>query len=173
MIDIEKQLNPEVVALKPSGIRKYFDIAATMDDVITLGVGEPDFKTPWHIREAGIKSLEKGYTRYTSNHGMIELRRAVSKFMQDKYDLNYCADNQILITVGGSEAIDGCIRALISPGDEVLVVEPSFVCYSPIVKLAGGVPVIIETKNENSFRLTADELRSAITDKTKMLILII
>lgn len=171
MIDIEKQLNPEVVALKPSGIRKYFDIAATMDDVITLGVGEPDFKTPWHIREAGIKSLEKGYTRYTSNHGMIELRRAVSKFMQDKYDLNYCADNQILITVGGSEAIDGCVRALISPGDEVLVVEPSFVCYSPIVKLAGGVPVIIETKNENSFRLTADELRSAITDKTKMLIL--
>lgn len=171
MIDIEKQLNPEVVALKPSGIRKYFDIAATMDDVITLGVGEPDFKTPWHIREAGIKSLEKGYTRYTSNHGMIELRRAVAGFMERKYNLKYCADSDILITVGGSEAIDGCIRTLVSPGDEVLIIEPSFVCYTPIVKLAGGVPVIIETKNENSFRLTADELKSAITDKTKLLIL--
>ena len=171
MIDIKEQLNPDVVALKPSGIRKYFDIAATMDDVITLGVGEPDFKTPWHIREAGIKSLEKGYTRYTANRGMIELRKAISTFMKNKYTLSYDSEKEILITVGGSEAIDGCIRTIVSPGDEVLIIEPSFVCYVPLVKMCGGVPVIIETKNENNFRLTADELRAHITDKTKLLIL--
>ena len=171
MIDIKEQLNPEVVALKPSGIRKYFDIAATMDDVITLGVGEPDFKTPWHIREAGIKSLEKGYTRYTANRGMIELRKAISDFMKNKYTLSYDSEKEILITVGGSEAIDGCIRTIVSPGDEVLIIEPSFVCYVPLVKMCGGVPVIIETKDENNFRLTADELRTHITDKTKLLIL--
>ena len=171
MIDIKEQLNPDVVALKPSGIRKYFDIAATMDDVITLGVGEPDFKTPWHIREAGIKSLEKGYTRYTANRGMIELRKAISTFMKNKYTLSYDSEKEILITVGGSEAIDGCIRTIVSPGDEVLIIEPSFVCYVPLVKMCGGVPVIIETKDENNFRLTADELRTHITDKTKLLIL--
>ena len=171
MIDIKEQLNPEVVALKPSGIRKYFDIAATMDDVITLGVGEPDFKTPWHIREAGIKSLEKGYTRYTANRGMIELRKAISDFMKNKYTLSYDSEKEILITVGGSEAIDGCIRTIVSPGDEVMIIEPSFVCYVPLVKMCGGVPVIIETKDENNFRLTADELRTHITDKTKLLIL--
>ena len=171
MRDINELINPEVKALKPSGIRKYFDIAATMDHVITLGVGEPDFKTPWHIREAGIKSLEKGYTRYTANRGMIELRSAISKFMQNRYTLSYDADSEILVTVGGSEAIDGAIRTLVQNGDEVLIIEPCFVCYTPIVKLAGGVPVIIETKAENNFRLTADELRSAITDKTKLLIL--
>lgn len=171
MIDIKEQLNPDVVALKPSGIRKYFDIAATMDDVITLGVGEPDFKTPWHIREAGIKSLEKGYTRYTANRGMIELRKAISTFMKNKYTLSYDSEKEILITVGGSEAIDGCIRTIVSPGDEVLIIEPSFVCYVPLVKMCGGVPVIIETKDENNFRLTADELRAHITDKTKLLIL--
>ena len=171
MIDIKEQLNPDVVALKPSGIRKYFDIAATMEDVITLGVGEPDFKTPWHIREAGIKSLEKGYTRYTANRGMIELRKAISTFMKNKYTLSYDSEKEILITVGGSEAIDGCIRTIVSPGDEVLIIEPSFVCYVPLVKMCGGVPVIIETKDENNFRLTADELRAHITDKTKLLIL--
>ena len=171
MIDIKEQLNPEVVALKPSGIRKYFDIAATMDAVITLGVGEPDFKTPWHIREAGIKSLEKGYTRYTANRGMIELRKAISDFMKNKYTLSYDSEKEILITVGGSEAIDGCIRTIVSPGDEVMIIEPSFVCYVPLVKMCGGVPVIIETKDENNFRLTADELRTHITDKTKLLIL--
>lgn len=171
MTEIEKLLNPEVVALKPSGIRKYFDIAATMDDVITLGVGEPDFKTPWHIREAGIKSLEKGYTRYTANRGMLELRRAISDFMKNKYSLDYDSSADILVTVGGSEAIDGAVRALVSPGDEVLIVQPSFVCYEPIVRLAGGTVKIIETKNENSFRLTGGELRAAISDKTKLLIL--
>lgn len=164
-------LNPEVVALKPSGIRKYFDIAATMDDVITLGVGEPDFKTPWHIREAGIKSLEKGYTRYTANRGMLELRSVISEFMKRRYSLSYDPSNEILITVGGSEAIDGAVRALVAPGDEVLVVQPSFVCYEPIVKLAGGTVRIIETKHENEFRLTADELRDSISEKTKLLIL--
>lgn len=171
MTDIENLLNPEVVSLKPSGIRKYFDIAATMDDVITLGVGEPDFKTPWHIREAGIKSLEKGYTRYTANRGMLELRSEISEFMKRKYSLSYDPSNEILVTVGGSEAIDGAVRALVAPGDEALVVQPSFVCYEPIVKLAGGTVRIIETKHENEFRLTADELRDSISEKTKLLIL--
>ena len=151
--------------------QKSSELKAQGVDVINLSVGEPDFKTPWHIREAGIKSLEKGYTRYTSNHGMIELRRAVSKFMQDKYDLNYCADNQILITVGGSEAIDGCIRALISPGDEVLVVEPSFVCYAPLTELAGGKPVILPTYEKDDFKLMPETVKAAITEKTKLLIM--
>lgn len=171
MIDYNKLLNPTVLEIKPSGIRKFFDIAAEMDDVISLGVGEPDFQTPWHIRQAGIKSLQDGKTKYTSNWGLIELRKAVASYMKEQNGVTYDPQHEILISVGGSEAIDAAIRAIVGYGDEVLIVEPSFVCYNPIVKLAGGVPVSISTKAENKFRLTAEELKSHITDKTKLLIL--
>lgn len=171
MIDYDRILNPTVVNdIKPSGIRKFFDIAAGMEGVISLGVGEPDFPTPWHIRREGIKSLENSKTRYTSNAGLIELRREICKYIERRYDVSYNADNEVLVTVGGSEGIDGAIRALVAPGDEVIIPQPSFVCYEPIVKLAGGNPVIVELKAENEFRLTADELRNAITDKTKLLV---
>lgn len=171
MIDYSKVLNPTAIDIKPSGIRKFFDIAEEMDDVISLGVGEPDFNTPWHIRRAGIVSLEDGRTRYTSNWGLKELRIEIAAYMKRKFRLEYDYADEILVTIGGSEAIDGAVRALVAPGDEVLIVQPSFVCYEPIVRLAGGVPVIINTKAENNFRLTADELREKITDKTKLLIL--
>lgn len=171
MMDYSKILNPTVVNdIKPSGIRKFFDIAASMEGVISLGVGEPDFPTPWHIRRAGIKSLEESRTRYTSNSGMLELRSEISAFLRRRYSLEYAPQNEILITVGGSEGIDAAIRALVGRGDEVIIPEPCFVCYDPIVKLAGGVPVPIELKAENEFRLTAEELRAAITEKTKLLV---
>lgn len=171
MIDYTSIINKEVLEIKPSGIRKFFDIAETMDDVISLGVGEPDFPTPWNIRNAGIRSLERSKTRYTSNSGLEKLRDEISRFLKRKYNLKYCGKDEILVTVGGSEGIDACIRALVSPGDEVIIPQPSYVCYEPITRLAGGVPVIIETKAENEFRVTADELKSKITDKTKVLIL--
>ena len=171
MIDYTSIINKEVLEIKPSGIRKFFDIAETMDDVISLGVGEPDFPTPWNIRNAGIRSLEQSKTRYTSNSGLEKLRDEISRFLKRKYNLKYCGKDEILVTVGGSEGIDACIRALVSPGDEVIIPHPSYVCYEPITRLAGGVPVIIETKAENEFRVTADELKSKITDKTKVLIL--
>ena len=171
MMDYSKVLNPTAVDIKPSGIRKFFDIAEEMDDVISLGVGEPDFNTPWHIRRAGIVSLEDGRTRYTSNWGLKELRSELAAYMQRKYRLKYDPADEILVTVGGSEAIDGTVRALVAPGDEVLIIQPSFVCYEPIVRLAGGVPVILNTKAEHNFRLTADELREKLTDKTKLLVL--
>ena len=171
MIDYTSIINKEVLEIKPSGIRKFFDIAETMDDVISLGVGEPDFPTPWNIRNAGIRSLEQSKTRYTSNSGLEKLRDEISRFLKRKYNLKYCGKDEILVTVGGSEGIDACIRALVSPGDEVIIPQPSYVCYEPITRLAGGVPVIIETKAENEFRVTADELKSKITDKTKVLIL--
>ena len=171
MIDYGKILNPTVVNdIKPSGIRKFFDIAATMDDVISLGVGEPDFPTPWHIRRAGMRSLEENKTRYTSNSGIIELREEICNFLKRKYSLEYSGASEVLVTVGGSEGIDAAIRALVRHGDEVIIPQPSFVCYEPIVRLAGGVPVTIQLKAENEFRLTADELRAAITDKTKLLV---
>lgn len=170
-MDYSKVLNPTAVDIKPSGIRKFFDIAEEMDDVISLGVGEPDFNTPWHIRRAGIVSLEDGRTRYTSNWGLKELRSELAAYMQRKYRLKYDPADEILVTVGGSEAIDGTVRALVAPGDEVLIIQPSFVCYEPIVRLAGGVPVILNTKAEHNFRLTADELREKLTDKTKLLVL--
>lgn len=170
-MDYSNILNPDVVALKPSGIRKFFDIAADMKDVISLGVGEPDFPTPWHIRQAGIKSIEDRKTRYTANRGLMELREEVSAYMKRRFSLSYDPTSEILISVGGSEAIDGTIRALVNPGDEVIIPQPSFVCYEPITQLAGGTPVIIETKAEDEFRLTAEELKAAITDKTKVLIL--
>ena len=170
-LDFTGFLNPTVRDIPPSGIRKFFDIAAEMDDVISLGVGEPDFVTPWHIRDEGIYSLEKGMTYYTSNAGLKELRQELSRYMLRRFSLNYDPLTQLIITVGGSEAIDLCIRSLIAPGEEVLIPEPSFVCYSPITSLAGGVPVPIVTKAENNFRLTADELKAAITPKTKVLVL--
>jgi len=171
MMDYDRILNPTVVRdIKPSGIRRFFDIAATMDDVISLGVGEPDFPTPWHIRRAGIKSLENSKTRYTSNAGLMELREEICKYISRRYSVNYDPKTEVLVTVGGSEGIDGAIRALVAPRDEVIIPQPSFVCYEPIVRLAGGVPVIVELKAENDFRLTASELRAAISDKTKALV---
>ncbi len=171
MMDYSKVINPTVAEIKPSGIRKFFDIAATMDGVISLGVGEPDFRTPWLIRKAGINSLEKGRTKYTSNWGMAQLRSAVSNYVKRKYSLDYKPDEEILITVGGSEAIDACIRALVSPGDEVIIPQPSYVCYEPITRLAGGVPVIIETRAEDDFKVTREQLEKALSPRTKLLIL--
>ncbi len=170
MIDYSKVLSEKVAELKPSGIRKFFDLAAEVKDVIALTIGEPDFKTPWHIREAGIKSLEKGRTWYTANAGLIELRQEASKYLKRKFNLDYDAKD-IFITVGGSEAIDLTIRAIIDNGDEMLLPIPSFVCYDPICRLAGGNVIPIETKRENDFRLTAEELKAAITPKTKLLVL--
>lgn len=171
MMDYDKILSQKCKEIKPSGIRKFFDIASTMDDVISLGVGEPDFATPWAIRKAAITTLEKGKTVYTANAGLIQLRKSISKYIERRTALNYDPAKEIIVTVGGSEAIDLGIRALVDPGDEVLVVEPSFVCYKPIIELMHGVPVVIETKIEDEFRLTAEALRSKITDKTKLLIL--
>lgn len=163
-------LNPRATQIPPSGIRKFFDIVAERKDAISLGVGEPDFVTPWHIRDAGIYSLEKGHTYYTSNSGMLPLREAVSRYLKRRFSLEYCPKTETLITVGGSEAIDLAVRSLIGPGDEVLIPEPSFVCYTPCVTLAGGTPVPLPTKEEDDFRLTAKTLRDAITPKTKLLV---
>lgn len=171
MMDYDKILSRRAVAIKPSGIRKFFDIAAEMDDVISLGVGEPDFKTPWNIRRAGIESLERGHTWYTANSGLMQLREAACGYLKRRFTLEYDPKKELLITVGGSEAIDIAIRALVEPGDEVLVVEPSFVCYTPITELTGGVPVPIATRAEDAFRLTPEQLKAAITPRTKLLIL--
>lgn len=171
MIDYTGIINPTVSSMKPSGIRKFFDIAATMEDVISLGVGEPDFPTPWQVRKAGISSLERGRTKYTSNLGLNALREEIAIWLERKYGVKYQAENEVLVSVGGSEAIDVAIRAIVSPGDEVIIPQPSYVCYDPITQLAGGVPVIVETKAENDFKLTAKQLREAITPKTKVLIL--
>ncbi len=170
-MDYSKVLNPAVVELAPSGIRKFFDIAANMKDVISLGVGEPDFPTPWHIRQTGIEAIEGKKTRYTSNWGLIELRNEIADYMKRHFELEYSGESEVIVTVGGSEAIDGAIRAIVGRGDEVLIPQPSFVCYDPITRLAGGVPVALETNMENEFRVTAEALRNAITDKTKLLIL--
>lgn len=170
MIDYGKILNPLAVGIKPSGIRKFFDITEQMDHVISLGVGEPDFQTPWHIRRAGIDSLENGKTRYTANRGMLELRKEISAYMKRKYNLEYSSD-EVLVTVGGSEAIDGAVRALVSPGEEVLIPQPSFVCYEPIVQLSGGVSVPVELKAENNFVLTPEQIEQKITPKTKAIVL--
>ena len=170
-MDYQKLLSPTVVNIKPSGIRKFFDIAGTMEDVISLGVGEPDFPTPWEIRKAGILSLESGKTRYTSNRGLESLREEIGKYVDRKYGVSYDAKSEILVTVGGSEAIDACIRAIASPGDEIIIPQPSYVCYEPIAALCGCKPVIIETKAENAFKITPEELSAAITPRTKALIL--
>ena len=171
MMDYSSLLNKTVKDIKPSGIRKFFDIAATMDNVISLGVGEPDFQTPWQIRKAGIESLEKGKTKYTSNWGIDRLRSEISGYLERKFGIKYCPDEEILVTVGGSEAIDMCIRAVVNPGDEVIIPQPSYVCYEPVTRLAGGIPVIIETKAENDFKVTPEELKNAMSERTKLLIL--
>lgn len=171
MLNYDNILNDTITEIQPSGIRKFFDIAASMDDVISLGVGEPDFETPWKIRNAAIKSLERGKTGYSSNRGLAELRSEISKYLIRKYGLEYNPDKEILVTVGGSEAIDAAIRSVVNPGDEVIVPQPSYVCYVPMIRMAGGIPVIIENKAENDFKLKADELREKITDKTKAIIL--
>ena len=164
-------LSDKIVTIKPSGIRKFFDIVNEMEDAISLGVGEPDFDTPWHIRDEGIYSLEKGRTFYTSNAGLKELKVEITKYIQRTQNVSYNADSEVIVTVGGSEAIDIALRAMINPGEEVLIPQPSYVSYEPCAILAGADPVIIELKAENEFRLTAQELRNAITDKTKALIL--
>lgn len=171
MMDYDRILSDKCKEIKPSGIRKFFDIANSMEGIISLGVGEPDFATPWTIRSKAITTLQQGKTVYTANAGLLELRCAISKYLERKYELKYDPKDEIIITVGGSEAIDLCVRAVVDPGDEVLVVEPSFVCYKPIVDLMHGVPVVIETKPEDNFKLTAEALREKITDKTKLLIL--
>ncbi|MBQ7013407.1 MAG: aminotransferase class I/II-fold pyridoxal phosphate-dependent enzyme [Oscillospiraceae bacterium] len=170
-MNYENILSRRVLDMKPSGIRRFFDLAAQMDDVISLGVGEPDFQTPWSIRKTAINVLERKRIVYTANSGLLELRHSIAGYLNRKYNLSYDGEHEIIVTVGGSEAIDMAIRGLVNPGDEVLIVEPSFVCYAPIVELTCGVPVPIPTKAENKFKLTAQELREKITDKTKLLIL--
>ena len=161
----------KVMGIQPSGIRKFFDLASEMEDVVSLGVGEPDFDTPWHIRDEGIYSLEKGRTFYTSNAGLKELRVEICNYLKRRCGVTYDPNRETLVTVGGSEAIDLAMRVMLNPGDEVLIPQPSFVSYLPCAVLAGGVPKVIELKNENQFRLTKEELLGAITDKTKLLVL--
>ena len=171
MIDYNKALSDKVKKMKPSGIRKFFDIAATKKDVISLGVGEPDFSTPWAIRKSAINTLERKKIIYGANKGIESLREAICTYINKKYGVKYNSEDEVVVTVGGSEAIDLAIRALVDPGDEVLVVEPSFVCYTPLVELVGGVAVPVPTRIENNFKLTPEDLKGKITDKTKLLIL--
>lgn len=170
-MDYKSRMNPKILEVKPSGIRRFFSLAEEMEDVISLGVGEPDFLTPWSIRHAGIENLKKGKTRYTANAGMMELRREICRYYHTHYQLDYQESTDVLVTVGGSEGIDMMIRTMIEAGDEVLVPEPSFVCYTPIVQMCGGVPVPIVTKAEDKFKLTPEALAAAITPKTKLLIM--
>jgi aminotransferase len=169
--DYKKLISKRCSSIKPSGIRKFFDLAANMKGVISLGVGEPDFQTPWFIRDRAVKVLEQGKTVYTANAGLSELRQAIADYQKKRIGVSYRPEDEIVVTVGGSEAIDLAIRALINPGDEAIIVEPCFVCYSPIVSLTGGVPVVIKTVPEEGFKLTPEALQAAITDKTKILIL--
>lgn len=171
MINLENMINENVRNMPPSGIRKYFDMINEMEDVISLGVGEPDFITPWNVTEAGIYSLEKGQTHYSSNSGMIELRREISKYMKRKFDLEYRAEDEILVTVGGSEGIDAALRALVGPGDEVIIPEPSFVAYKGCTAFTGAKSVVIDLKEEDEFKLTPELLEEAITEKTKVVII--
>lgn len=171
MIDYSKVLSRKATALKPSGIRKFFDILDEMDDVVSLTVGQPDFVTPWHIRDAAIDSLEKGKTYYTSNSGLLQFREAIAAYLERRFNVKYNPKDEMIVTVGGSEAIDLAIRAIIEPGDEVLVVEPSYVSYAPITELTGGVAVPLPTRAEDKFKLTPELLKKHITPKTKMLVL--
>ena len=171
MIDYSKILSQKIVNIKPSGIRKFFDLLNDAKDVVGLTVGQPDFETPWHISEQAIKSIENGKTYYTANSGLPALREGIAAYLDRRFSLNYDPADEIIVTVGGSEALDVSLRALIDPGDEVILPLPAFVCYEPIIELCGGKPVIINTKAENKFRLTAKELKEAITEKTKLLVL--
>ncbi len=170
-MNYEHLLSTRIQEVKPSGIRRFFDILEEMKDAISLGIGEPDFVTPWHIRDAGIYSLEKGFTKYTANAGMAELRREIASYLDRRFDLQYDFASQIVVTVGGSEGIDLALRCLLNPGDEAIIPVPSFVCYGPLASMAGGTPVYLQLKAENEFRLTAEELKSAITPRTKLLVL--
>ena len=170
-MDYDNLFATAAASMRPSGIRKFFDLAAEMPECISLGVGEPDFKTPWAVREAGIESLEHGRTRYTSNAGLKELRAEIARYLDRRMGLKYDPAKEVLVTVGGSEAIDMCIRTLVQPGDEVIIPEPCFVCYEPITTLSGGVPVHVACRQEDEFRLRADALKAAITPKTKLLIM--
>ena len=171
MVDYDKILNSKIQKIKPSGIRRFFDIANEMDHVISLSIGEPDFKTPWHVREEGIRSLEKGKTWYSPNRGFANLRNEISRYFKRRFNVEYNPDSEVLVTVGGSEAIDACIRCVVEEGEEVLIPQPSFVCYEQLAQMADAKTVIIETKAENNFRLTPEELESHITPKSKLLIL--
>lgn len=171
MIEPTHYLSSTVKGLKPSGIRKFFDLAASMEGVISLGVGEPDFVTPWNVREASILSLEQGYTSYTANAGLLELRKEISYYLQEKTNVSYSPSEELLVTVGASQALDLALRAIVNPGDEVIVIEPSFVSYSSLISLAGGVPVSVQTSGEMEFKLQPSDLENAITDKTKAVIL--
>ncbi len=171
LMNYDEILCKRIQEVKPSGIRRFFDILEEMKDAISLGIGEPDFVTPWHIRDAGIYSLEKGFTKYTGNAGMAELRREIAAYLNRRFNLQYDFAHQIVVTVGGSEAIDLALRCLLNPGDEVIVPVPSFVCYGPLASMAGGTPVYVELKAENEFRLTPEQLRAAITPRTKVLVL--
>ena len=171
MIDYDKVLSNKIKNIKPSGIRKFFDIAGTMEDVISLGVGEPDFNTPWVIRKAAIQTLERKHIIYGPNKGIVPLRKAITDMINKKHGVQYDPDKELIVTVGGSEAIDLAVRGLIDPGDEVLVVEPCFVCYAPLVELAGGVAVPVPTRIENNFKLTVEDFKDKITERTKLLIL--
>lgn len=171
LMNYDEFLTDSIKTLKPSGIRKFFDIANEMDNVISLSIGEPDFQTPWHVRQAGIESLELGRTWYTPNRGLSELRGEICNYFDRRFGVSYDGDSQVLVTVGGSEAIDVALRCLVGSGDEVLIPQPSFVCYEPLTIMAGGTPVIIETKGENDFKLMPEEIEEKITDKTKVLVL--
>ena len=166
-----QRLSDAVQLIKPSGIRRFFDLASTMVNIISLGVGEPDFVTPWNVREASFVAMEQGYTAYTANAGLLELRVAISNYMFERFSMSYCPENEILVTVGGSEAIDLALRAIINPGDEVLVVEPTFVSYAPIVSLVGGTPISLGTRKEDDFKLTPSQIEAVVTPKTKAIIL--
>ena len=171
MIDYNKIMCRRVQDIPPSGIRKYFDLLQGMEDGISLGIGEPDFQTPWHIRDAGIYSLERGFTKYTPNAGLSDLRAAIARYLKRRFNLEYMPKGEILVTVGGSEALDLALRCMIEPGDEVIIPTPSFVCYGPLAAMMHGVPVMVETKAEDEFRLTAEQLKAAITPKTRALLL--
>ena len=171
MMDYTKIMCRRVQEIHPSGIRKYFDLLQGMEDGISLGIGEPDFQTPWHIRDAGVYALERGFTKYTPNAGLSDLRAAISRYLKRRFDLEYAPTGEILVTVGGSEALDLAFRCLLEEGDEVIVPAPSFVCYGPLVAMTHGVPVLVETKAEDEFRLTAQQLKAAITPRTKAVVL--
>lgn len=170
-MDYEQYLSKTAIDLKPSGIRRFFDLAASMEGVVSLGVGEPDFITPWNIRDEAINALQDGYTSYTANAGLIELRQEISNYVQRRFDVHYDPENQIIVTVGASQSLDLAFRAIVNPGDEVLIVEPAFVSYASLVLLAGGVPVPISTYSDNGFKVTPEQIEAAITDKTKAVLI--